>query len=137
MPDTGTVVLDASAMVDLLLDVDGAHLIREALEGRSLTAPAHFDVEVASAIGRLNRGGDLSDEASAARIDRLESAPIHRAMLTPLLSGAWARRHDTRLTDALYLELASSLDTVVVTTDRRLARAHPALAHVPTDGEPD
>jgi predicted nucleic acid-binding protein len=49
------------------------------------------------------------------------------------LRGAWARRGDTRLTDALYIELATALNTVVVTTDLRLARAHPTRTHVPEE----
>jgi predicted nucleic acid-binding protein len=37
--------------------------------------------------------------------------------------GAWSRRGNIRLVDALYVELASQLGTVVITTDQRLARA--------------
>jgi predicted nucleic acid-binding protein len=133
MTDRGTVVVDASAMVELLLDTELAGQVRHSLKERSLAAPAHFDVEVMSAIGRLQRSGDLSESSAGARIERLASAPIRRAPLAPLLSGAWARRDDTRLTDALYIELATALDTVVVTTDLRLARAHPARTLVPDE----
>jgi predicted nucleic acid-binding protein len=134
MADAATVVIDASAMVDLLLDTDESALVHAALRGHSLAAPAHFDAEVSSALGRLHRAGHLSDDSALDRIERLASAPVHRAPLTSLLAGAWARRHDTRLADAFYIELAATLDTVVVTTDRRLARAHPTRALVP--GEP-
>lgn len=134
MAEPAAVVVDASTMVDLLLDTERSDRIRESLRERSLVAPAHFDVEVMSALGRLQRAGDLSDDGARTRIERLTSAPIRREPLAPLLSGAWARRSDTRLTDALYVELAVALDTVVVTTDLRLARAHPARTHVP--GEP-
>jgi len=37
--------------------------------------------------------------------------------------GAWARRDQLRLADALYVELAVSLGLSLITTDRRL---HPA-----------
>ena len=124
-------MVDASAMVEILLDTERSSQIRDSLRTRSLAAPAHFDAEVMSAIGRLHRSGDLSEQSAASRIERLASAPIRRAPLAPLLGGAWARRGDTRLTDALYIELAEALDTVVVTTDFRLARAHPTRAHVP------
>jgi predicted nucleic acid-binding protein len=72
----------------------------------------------------------LTDSAATTRIERLASAPLRREPLAPLLPGAWARREHTRLTDALYLELAESLDTIVLTTDRRLARAHPGATVV-------
>ena len=48
-----------------------------------------------------------------------------------LISGAWKRRDQVSLTDALYVELAAQLDTVVVTTDRRLARATPLAVAPP------
>jgi predicted nucleic acid-binding protein len=133
MAEPDTVVVDASAMVDLLLDTERSSQVRDALRQRSLAAPAHFDAEVMSAIGRLRRTGDLSEHSAGARIERLASAPVRRAPLAPLLRGAWARRGDTRLTDALYIELATALNTVVVTTDLRLARAHPTRTHVPEE----
>jgi len=138
MADTGTsgvtpLVLDASAMVDLLLDTGASGAVQSALRGRPLAVPAHFDAEVLSAIGRLHRAGELTDSAAAARVERLAAAPFQREPLAPLLMGAWARRDDTRLADALYLELASVLDTVVFTTDQRLARAHPTATAMPEE----
>ena len=41
------------------------------------------------------------------------------------LAGAWARRGDLRLLDALYVELAARLSVRILTTDHRLARATP------------
>lgn len=126
-----TVVVDASAMVDLLLGSERSELIRASLNGRSLVAPAHFDVEVMSAIGRLQRASDLTEESARSRVERLATAPIDRVPVAQLLLGAWARRDNTRLADALYIELAEELDTVVVTTDLRLARAHPTRTLTP------
>jgi predicted nucleic acid-binding protein len=40
--------------------------------------------------------------------------------------GAWARRHQLRLADALYVELAAVRRAALVTTDRRL-RALPMV----------
>lgn len=138
MADLGTsgltsLVLDASAMVDLLLDTGASGTVQSAIRGRPLAVPAHFDAEVLSAIGRLRRAGEVNDSAAAARVERLAVAPLRREPLAPLLMGAWARRDDTRLADAIYLELASALDTVVLTTDHRLARAHPTAIAVPEE----
>ena len=61
------------------------------------------------------------------------SSPIELVDVGTLLAGTWAAATQRRsLTDALYVELAARLDTVVVTTDRRLARATP-LAVAPPD----
>jgi len=51
--------------------------------------------------------------------------PIERHLLQPLTIGAWARRHNLRLSDAYYVELADQLDVPLITTDLRLARATP------------
>ena len=131
MPDTRPIVVDASAMIDLLLDTEASAPVRAAIRDRPLVVPGHFDAEVISAIGRLHRAGDLTESAATSRVERLASAPIQRESLAPLVAGAWARRGDTRLADALYLELASVLETIVVTTDRRLARANPTLTATP------
>ena len=133
MSGATALVLDASAMVDLLLDTTASRAVQSAVRGRPLAVPAHFDAEVLSAIGRLHRAGGLTDSAAHARIERLAAAPLQREPLAPLLIGAWARRDDTRLTDALYLELASVLGTVVLTTDHRLARAHPTQTALPEE----
>lgn len=61
-----------------------------------------------------------------ARIQRVATAPIQRHLLAPLLAGAWKLRHNLRLVDALYVELAHRLDAVIVTTDSGLAAASPA-----------
>ena len=132
MSGATVLVLDASAMVDLLLDTTASRAVQSAVRGRPLAVPAHFDAEVLSAIGRLHRAGELTDSEAHARIERLAAAPLQREPLAPLLIGAWARR-DARLTDALYLELASVLGTVVLTTDHRLARAHPTQTALPEE----
>lgn len=65
---------------------------------------------------------------------RLAAAPIQRHPVTGVLLGAWARRHQLRLADAVYVELATSLDLPLVTTDRRL-RPVPVAEVVGVDKE--
>lgn len=127
------VVLDASAMVDLLVGSPAAPPIRNRLHGHELHAPAHLDAEVLSALGRLHRAGHLTARQVTARIDRLEAAPIQRHALPPMLAGAWKRRHNLRLIDALYVELASRLDVPILTTDAWLAAASPTAEHITGD----
>ncbi|NOX22290.1 MAG: type II toxin-antitoxin system VapC family toxin [Actinobacteria bacterium] len=127
-------VVDASTMVDLLVGSPSAGAIRDRLRGRELHAPAHFDAEVLSALGRLHRGSHLSAHQVAARVQRLADAPIERHLLAPLLAGAWKLRHNLRLVDAVYVELATQLGAAVVTTDAGLAAATPVAEHVPGGG---
>ncbi|MCH9721076.1 MAG: PIN domain-containing protein [Actinomycetia bacterium] len=125
-PAAEHVVIDASAMVDLLARTEDRHAaVRARLAHTVMHAPAHFDAEVLSALGRLHRSGVLTVDEVDAAVDELGRAPVTRHDLTPLLAGAWSRRDSLRLTDAVYVELAHTADLVLLTTDQRLARAWP------------
>lgn len=117
------VVLDASVAVDLLAGTELAAAAAVRLRGTALHAPAHFFAEVLSALGRLQRADALDEDQVALALQQLITMPVTEHALPPLLSGAWGRRSRLRLLDALYIELAEQLETVVVTTDHRLARA--------------
>ena len=117
------VVVDASAMVDLLLGTSLGAAVADRLRGEQLHAPAHFDAEVLSALGRLHRAGSLSPGQVGTRLARLESAPIARHPIVELGRGAWGRRSNLRLVDALYVELAARLGVPLLTTDAALAAA--------------
>lgn len=121
MPDQ--LVVDASAVVDLLLGNDIGIKVEFRLRGHELHAPAHLDAEVLSALGRLHRAGELDDEQVSERLDALTTAAIDRHPLAALLTGAWTRRHTLRLVDALYVELAEQLGAALLTTDGPLAAA--------------
>jgi len=110
-------------MVDLLVSSSLATNVEARLLGSELHAPAHFDAEVLSALGRLHRAGHLATRQVTERVELVAAAPIARHPLQPLLKGAWRRRENLRLVDALYVELASQLDAPIITTDRGLAAA--------------
>jgi predicted nucleic acid-binding protein len=124
VPAPEALVIDASAVVEALLGTDLGVKVRTRMRGHQLHAPAHLDAEVLSALGRLHRAGELSQSSVSEALDALAAAPIHRHPLGALLLGAWRRRENQRLVDALYTELAASLDSIpLLTTDARLARA--------------
>jgi predicted nucleic acid-binding protein len=115
------VVVDASAFVDLLLGNDRGEAVASRLTGHELHAPAHLDAEILSALGRLHRDGRLTAVQVRSRLDVLVDAPVERHHLPSVVAGAWVRRRNLRLVDALYVELAERLDMKLVTTDGRLA----------------
>lgn len=119
------VVVDASVMVDLLARTDLFAAARARLAGTVMHAPAHFDVEVLSALGRMQRAGMLTVAQVDAALDEMRHAPVNRHDIVPLLTGAWAHRDTLRLTDALYVQLATTEGLPLLTTDQRLARAWP------------
>jgi predicted nucleic acid-binding protein len=121
------VVVDASAMVDLLARTrDRYEPVRRRLTGTVMHAPGHFDAEVLSALGRMQRAGALTVAQVDTALADLQAAPITKHELAPLLVGAWSRRATFRLTDALYVELADTEGLRLLTTDERLARAWPS-----------
>jgi predicted nucleic acid-binding protein len=127
--------VDASAVVEALIGTELGGRVRERMRGCQLHAPAHLDAEVLSALGRLYRAGDLQESAVTAALTELANAPIRRHPLASLLSGAWQRRKNQRLVDALYVELAASLESIqLLTTDARLARCDDR-AELITDGD--
>jgi predicted nucleic acid-binding protein len=114
-------VIDASALVDLLLGGPVGDAVARRIASHRLHGPAHLDSEVFSAMGRLYRAGEIDGDTVGTLIGQLANAPIERHPLAPLLRGAWERRGSLRLADALYLELAAGLQMSLVTTDVRLA----------------
>ena len=112
-------------MVDLLLGAPPAPAIRLRLLGGQLHTPAHFDAEVLSALGRLSRAAHVPAAVVRALLPRVENARIERHPVGPLLTGAWDRRGDLRMVDALYVELAERLNAPIISTDDRLVAAAP------------
>jgi predicted nucleic acid-binding protein len=103
------------------------------MRGCLLHAPAHLDAEVLSAFGRIHRAAELPASTIATTLEELGGAPIRRHPPAPLLAGAWERRDELRLDDALYVELAVELDQpALLSTDRRLARTSPLVELIAT-----
>lgn len=120
---TEALVLDASAMVTLLIGGSAAATVAQRIGGVQVHVPAHLDAEVLSALGRLQRAGALSIADVADRLDVLAAAPFERHAVAPLLASAWDRRGNVRLEDALYVALAVALAAPMLTLDRGLASA--------------
>lgn len=128
---TRPLVLDAAALVDVLIEGEGATWVLDRIADHALHAPAHLPAEVLMALhGVLRRGHELPEPAELI-LRRVGGLPIELVDVRELLAATWARRDQHSLTDALYVELASRLDTVVVTTDRRLARTTPLAVAPP------
>lgn len=119
------VVLDASAMVDLLIGGPAADAVRARLTDTAVHVPAPFEAECLSALARLTRAHHLTVTQTTAHLDRLVAMPCTRHDTTPLVLGAWQRRGSMRVVDALYVELGLRLDIPVVTTDAGMAAAAP------------
>ncbi|TWF79583.1 putative nucleic acid-binding protein [Pseudonocardia hierapolitana] len=123
-----TLVLDASAVVDLLLRNRNGKAVQSHFDGAELHSVAHLDAEVFSALARLHRDGTLAAAAVDVRLRLLARMNVLRLPITgALLQEAWTLRHNITARDALYVALARRLRGRLLTTDQRLARAVPGL----------
>lgn len=116
-------VVDASAIAEVLLNTPNAHAIAQAMGDDTLVAPAHIVVEVASVV----RGWLRSDQISAAQSARilrefpeLGITTIDPAAILEHTPRWWA---NVSAYDAFYVALAEAYDCELLTLDAKLARA--------------
>lgn len=119
------IVVDASAILELLLDATAASDIENRLLGtlESLHAPHLLDLEVAQVLRRYVSAGELTPQRGRQALGDLGALPIIRYPHNLFLPRIWALRHNVTAYDAAYLALAESLPAPLVTCDARLASA--------------
>jgi predicted nucleic acid-binding protein len=117
-------VVDASVLSVALAD-DGpdGDAARARLRGETMAAPELVDLEVASVLRRQHRVGRLDDRRADLAMTDLAALPMHRSSHVPLLARCWELRENLTTYDAAYVALAEALDAILLTGDRRLARA--------------
>jgi predicted nucleic acid-binding protein len=119
------IVLDASALVELILSTPTGKLIatRIADPTEGLHTPHLADVEVVQALRRYVREGTLDANAAADALDDLRALDLQRHAHEPLLERVWEMRENLTAYDAVYVALAEVLDGVLLTCDGPLSRA--------------
>jgi predicted nucleic acid-binding protein len=119
------IVLDASAVVELLLSTDAGRRVAEAISSTtvSLHAPELLDVEVAQALRRYVGLGAITVERAGIAVQALGQLDITRYGHLELLPRMWALRNNLTAYDAAYVALAEALGAPLLTLDRRLAAA--------------
>ena len=119
------IVLDASAVVELLLNTDGGSLVRERISNpsESLHAPHLLSVEVTQVLRRYVAARSIGAEIAAAALEDLAALDIARYAHEPFLDRVWELRDNVTAYDAVYLALAEVLDSPLLTFDGRLAAA--------------
>jgi len=70
------VVVDAAALLDLLVSTDIGVAVQIRLEGCLLHAPSTIDAEVVTAVGRLERMGTMGPYRALDHVEALAVAPI-------------------------------------------------------------
>lgn len=117
-------VVDASVLVTALADddVDGDSA-RARLAGQTMSAPELIDLEIVSVLRREHRAGRMHKRRAELALADLFDLPLQRVSRRWLLVRCWELRENMTPCDASYVALAEALDVVLLTADRRLARA--------------
>jgi predicted nucleic acid-binding protein len=126
------IVVDASALIEVLLNTPSGSRIIERLFDRqeTLHAPCLLDIEIAQVLRRYALAGELSATRGLQAIEDLCDFPITRYPHDLFLPRIWELRHNVTAYDAAYIALAETLDAPLLTRDNKLASAVGHYANV-------
>ncbi len=118
------IVVDASAFVDVLLELPVNEALRDRIAGADeLHAPHLVDLEVLSVLRRLVAGRELSLAAAGMARGQFDDLAIERYPHVLLRNRIWDLRESFSVYDAAYVALSESLGLPLITSDHRLARS--------------
>ena len=118
-----TLVVDASAAVEYLLQTTLGARVGAVLQGAELAAPELLDAEVLSVLRREVLAGRLGERRAAEAVHDLRDWGVERVAHVRLLEGAWTLRGHVTAYDALYVVVARTRNAPLVTADGPLSRA--------------
>lgn len=124
------IVVDASALIELLLGGSNAAAIKTRMSGERLHAPHLVDVEVIQVIRRLEMHGTISAARGRDALTDHAGMMIRRYPHVWLMAAAWRLRNNITAYDAMYVALAETLGAPLLTHDGRLASAAGSIVSV-------
>lgn len=116
-------VVDASALVDVLARTERGTRVEGTMRGADMAAPELLDVEVLSALRRLVRADVVDPPAADRAASLLGRLPLMRVSHAFLSRRAWELRDRVRIADAFYVACAELVGEALLTTDARLGAA--------------
>lgn len=117
------VVVDASALLELLLRSRRGNAAAQAVGSAQMLAPDHVNAELLSALRGLLRSGQVTAARASQVVDLFLAAPLRRIATVALVSQMWDWRDNLSPYDAGYVALAQTLECPLITADAPLKRA--------------
>ncbi|HYU04929.1 MAG TPA: type II toxin-antitoxin system VapC family toxin [Jatrophihabitantaceae bacterium] len=117
------IVVDASAMVDALVDDPANPELLTLLSEDDLHAPSLLDFEVAGALRGHSLAGKLPRRRLLEAVADFSALQVVRHQMTDLMAHILELRRNFTVYDASYVVLAQALDAQLVTADRKLTEA--------------
>lgn len=117
------IVVDASALLELLLGTRAGGRVAERIADLPLHVPHLLDVEVAQALRRYEKGAVLPVDRVQRALRALPRLGLRRHEHAMFLPRVRELRDNLTAYDAVYVALAEALDAPLLTMDRRLAAA--------------
>lgn len=125
------IVVDCSAVLDVLTAVDGTDDLRACMASEELCAPVLLDFEVISALRGLTLRGHLSVTRADDALTDFDDLEIHRwPSGDGLRRRAFQLRNTVSAYDAAYVVLAEALDCSLLTRDSKLVRSSGQLVPI-------
>ena len=126
------IVVDASAVLELLLQSDRAEAIAAVAFAPSqhMHAPHLLDIEVLQVLRRLIQHKVMKPARASTALDDYASLVIERHDHAPLLRRVLELRDSMTSYDGAYVALAEALDSPLLTCDAHLARSHGHRANI-------
>ena len=126
-----TLVVDASAVSEILLGTAAGQRAGAALDGHELLAPQHLTAEFASVVRGWSLSRQISDEQALRAFREFIALDIEQVSMDQMLPAVYALRHNVSAYDAMYVVLARAAQCRLLTLDARLAAAAADCALLP------
>lgn len=118
-----TLVIDASALVELVAQTRRAPGLEAASSGMRLIAPDLVDIEVLSTLRAWLIRGVIDEDRARRAVERLRASAVERVSAGRFIATTWRLRDNLTAYDASYVALARLEACPLLTLDRRIAGA--------------
>lgn len=121
MPKEKKIVVDASAVLAVILDEPEKPALVTQTEGATLLAPGCLSWEIGNAFSAILKRSRMNLESASKGLSIFEMIPIQEMEVSLAEALILSERHDIYAYDAYYLQLAKRSSLPLLTLDRRMA----------------